>query len=472
MIQTCATIFAATLLSVCAAFGQSTRPNVVVMMVDNLGYGDLGIYGGLRAKTPRIDQLAREGVRFRDFQVEPGCTPSRAAFMTGRLSIRSGNSGIAAIGSKSGLHPKEVTLAEVLKGAGYTTALIGKWHLGELPERQPQMQGFDTFWGFLFSSAPSDTTKADFRALNVPVQPILEAKAGQKARVVGRLTLKYRALIDRDMTNKAVAYIAKNAKGTKPFFLFVSFANPHHPVIPHPDFKGKSGGGAYSDVLMEIDHNTGRILDAINKAGIRDNTIVVWFSDNGPTRYSLTPYENGDPGPWTGELGSAWEGGLRTAGMIRWPGKIKPRVSDEMVHEMDLYVTLSKFAGGKVPTDRPIDGVDQSEYFLGNAKSSSRDHVIVYYNGHLTAFRWRHYKLHFRTYPKWRSLITGVPTIHGIVPKMYNLKADPKERWNIAGGPEGLGWGLLVKTAQTRAKYERSFKEFPNNDYSKLMRSK
>ena len=453
------------------ASAASTKPNIVVMMTDNLGYGDLGIYGGLRARTPRIDTLAREGFQFRDFQVEPGCTPSRAAFMTGRMAIRSGNSTIPLPGTLGGLAPEEVTMAEMLKGAGYSTALFGKWHLGEVHDRQPQNQGFDQFWGFLFSSAPSDPDSLDFQAMGVPIQPILAAKSGEKAKPVNKLTTDYRGLIDNDITKKSVDYIKSKAKEGKPFFLFTSFVNPHHPVTPHPDFKGKSGGGAYSDALMEIDYNSGRILDAIDKAGISDNTIVIWFSDNGPTRYSLQPYQNGDAGPWSGELGTAWEGGLRTAGMIRWPGKIKPSVSDEIFHEMDFFPTLAKWSGASVPTDRPIDGIDQSDYLLGKQSHSARDHVAVYYNGEYTAFRYRQYKLHYRLYDKWNANLLATPPDRMLLPSVYNLRADPKEKYNIIGGTEGIGWGLLVKEGQIMSGYKKSFKEFPNNDYSKVKRS-
>ncbi len=234
------------------------QPNIVMIMTDNLGYGDIGIYGGLGAPTPRIDQLARSGIQFRDFQVEPACTPSRATIMTGRTAVRSGTDAVLEPGVQGGLHPAEVTIAEMLGEAGYKTAHYGKCHLGFAHERWPQMQGFDDFWGILFTSAPGDP--ADH------------------------------------------------------------------------DFQGKSGGGAYSDALMEIDHDTGRILDAIADEDIREDTIVVWLSDNGPQRFTPEPYHFGDPGPWSGELGSVFEGGLRTAGMISWPGTIKPFVSDQLFH--------------------------------------------------------------------------------------------------------------------------------------------
>ena len=459
-------------LPVKAAFAQSAdkKPNIVVLMTDNLGYGDLGIYGGLRAPTPRIDQLAREGAQLRDFQVEPACSPSRAAFLTGRMSVRSGNDVIAQPGAPSGLDAKEVTLARMLKGAGYKTAMYGKWHVGEPPERQPQMHGFDEFWGILNTSLPTDPTNPDVQTMNVPMQQILAAKAGEKARQVGQMTLEYRGQIDHDITDKAVAFIKANAKGDQPFFLYLPFINPHHPVVANPEFKGKSGNGTYCDVLMEIDYNTGRIMDAIAAAGIDDNTIVIWFSDNGPTRYSLTPYENGDTGPWTGELGSVFEGGLRTAGMIRWPGKIKPMVSDDLFHEMDFFPTLARWAGGTVPNDRPMDGVDQADYLLGKQPHSNRDHVLVFYNGEFAALRYRQYKLIRAVYPRLGSLVAKSEYLREM-PLVYNLKADPKEQFNLSGGADGILYALAIKEQQFRGAYEKSIKEFPNGDYSRMKSS-
>lgn len=270
------------------------------------------------APTPRIDRLAQEGARFRDFQVEPGCTPSRAGFLTGRMPVRSGLDEIIIPGQPPiGLNPMEVTLAKMLSGAGYKTAMYGKWHVGEAPEDQPQMHGFDEFWGYLNTVIPTDPNNPDIKTMGMPMQPILAAKGGEKAVVVGQMMLERRGLIDHEITDMAVSSIKANAKGDRPFFLYLPFSNPHVPLVANPDFKGKSGKGAYSDVLMEIDHNTGRIMDTLAETGIDENTIVVWFSDNGPTRYSLAADENGDPGPWEGELGSVNEGGLRTAGMIR-----------------------------------------------------------------------------------------------------------------------------------------------------------
>ena len=446
------------------------QPNIVVIMTDNQGYGDLGIYGGLRAPTPRIDQLASEGAMFQDFQVEPNCTPSRAAFMTGRIPIRSGTDGLVMPGQPGGLDPMEVTLAEVLKGAGYATAYYGKWHLGESADREPQMQGFDYWYGIHNTSLPVDPDFPGTDMKLIESQKVMEGRANKPAKVVRDMNIEYRPLIDRDLTKMSVDYIRKESKTDKPFFLMASYINPHHPVVPHPDFKGKSGGGAYTDVMMEIDYNTGLILDAIDKAGIRKNTIVFWFSDNGPTRYSLHPDQNGDNGIWSGELGSAWEGSLRTPGMVRWPDKIRANWKTEgMIHVMDMFTTLGKIAGGDIPTDRPIDGVDQTDWLLGKKKSSARESRLVFFNGNFVGIRWRQFKFLAIEYEKQASLAR--PAYTGVsLPQLYNLKADPKEEYNIIGesGASNVGAYMLKMGVAAQA----SFKEFPHMDYSKMTRDK
>ena len=458
-----------TILAAPALWAKS-KPNIVVLMTDNQGYGDLGIYGGLRAPTPRIDQLAGEGVMFKDFQVEPNCTPSRAAFLTGRMPIRSGTDGLVMPGEPGGLDPMEVTLAEVLKGAGYSTAYYGKWHLGESVDREPQMQGFDHWYGLHNTSFPVDPDFPGTDMNLIDVQKVMEGRVGKPAKVVSDMDITYRPLIDRDLTEMSIKYIAERSKKDGPFFLMTSFINPHHPVVPHPDFKGKSGGGAYPDVLMEIDHNVGKILDAIDEAGIRDNTIVFFFSDNGPTRYSLQPDQNGDNGIWSGELGSAWEGGLRTVGMIRWPGKIQEGwQTTDMIHVMDMYTTLGKIAGGNIPSDRPIDGVDQTSWLLGNQEHSARDSRLVFFNGNFVGIRWRQFKFLTMEYEKEGSLAR--PAYTGMsLPQLYNLRSDPKEEFNIMGesGASSVGAHMLKMGAAAQA----SFNEFPNMDYSKMTRDK
>lgn len=445
------------------------RPNIVVMMTDNQGYGDLDIYGGTRADTPNIDLLASEGVLFKDFQVEPVCVQTRAAFMTGRMPVRSGTDKYVIPGAPGGLHPKEVTLAELMKRAGYATALYGKWHLGETEDRFPHNQGFDEWYGIANTSNPIDPNFPGSTLDEIVPQEILQARAGKQATAVRQLDMEYRGQIDRDLTERSVSYITNNALTGKPFFLFTSFINPHYPVVPHPDFKGKSKGGAYTDVLMEIDYNVGSILRAIEQAGIGDNTIVLLFSDNGATLFHPEPGRNGDNGPWSGELGTAWEGGLRTLAMMRWPGKIQAGWSaKEMVHTMDLFVTLATAAGVAPPSDRPIDGFDQTDYLLGRSAGSARDHRLAFNEGRYLAIRYKQFKAHFVVYDKEEGVAGGPRDLGGII-QLYNLVADPKEEMNLLGVSGGQATAAMV--SRQAVPYFRSFTKYPNNDYSKLEHS-
>ncbi len=449
------------------------KPNIIVIMTDNQGYGDLGAYGGVRAETPRIDALAAEGIQFLDFQVEPGCTPTRAAFQSGRMPVRSGTDGYVEPGQPGGLHPKEVTIAELLKGVGYTTAMYGKWHLGESTDRQPQMQGYDEWYGVSNTTVPVDPSLPGVGSIPLVQQKVLFAQGGQPAQEVDINTVEMRGLIDREITRRSVNYINDHANKANPFFLFVPFTLPHHPVVTHPDFTGKSKGGAYTDALMEIDFNTGQILDAIDKAGIRDNTIFVYFSDNGPTRYSPEADHNGDNGIWSGELGSAWEGGLRTVGMMRWPGKIKSNwKSKEMFHVLDFFTTFARITGAEVPTDRAIDGVDQTDFLLGKQQASNRDSRIVLYDGHDSpvAIRYKQFKFHWIIYDKWKPF-SGGPKALGQIPLLYNLDTDPKEMYDLFGRSGGIApFEAMARDVLTP--YYISLKKFPHKDYSNMKRDK
>lgn len=449
------------------------KPNIVVIMTDNQGFGDLGSYGGVRADTPRIDQLASEGIQFLDFQVEPGCTPTRAAFQTGRMPVRSGTDGYVEPGQPGGLHPKEVTIAELLKGVGYKTAMFGKWHLGENSARQPQMQGYEEWYGITNTTVPVDPSLPGAGSLSLVQQKILYAEEGQEAKQVGENDLEARSLMDRELTQRSVKFIKSNAKKKEPFFLFVPFTNPHHPVVPHPDFKGKSKGGAYTDALMEIDYNTGVILDAVDDAGIRDNTIFVFFSDNGPTRYSPEADHNGDNGIWSGELGSGWEGSLRTIGMMRWPDKIRSDwKSKEMFHVLDLFTTFAAITGADVPTDRAIDGVDQTDFLLGKQDNSNRNSRLVIYDGHEgpVAVRYKQFKFHFIVYEKVNPF-QSAPQVLGQIPLVYNLDTDPKEMFNLFGRSGGVAlFEPMVRDVVVP--YTMSLSKFPNRDYSNMTRDK
>lgn len=462
----CALILALATPGTASAQESASKPNILVILADNLGYGDLGCYGGLRAPTPRIDRLASQGLRLRDFQVEPACTQSRAAFLTGRMPIRSGTSSGT---NKGGLNPREVTLPELLKRAGYRTALYGKWHLGEAPDRQPQAQGFDEFYGILGSSAPIDPSIPGYADVRPPLQEIVRGRSGAAAVPVGEMTYEMRSLIDRELTRQGSAFIKENSRRDAPFFLQVSYINVHHPVVPHADFAGKSGGGAYSDALMEMDYNTGVLLDALKEAGAERDTIVVWMSDNGATRRAPDGEQNADPGPWSGDLGSAWEGGLRTAAIVRWPGHVGAGgIGDEMVHIMDFYPTLARVAGQAVPDDRPIDGVDQLSYLTGEADRSARESRFVFYLDRLVAIRFRQFKLHQVIFPRVGGALSKGEDLE--VPQLYNLRSDPKEMYDILSRSGGLPIAKAVK--DTTKPYFESLRKYPNEDYTRMQRDR
>ena len=375
------------------------KPNIVFMMADNLGYGDVGVYGGGEvrgAPTPRIDNLAEEGLRFTQFLVEPGCTPSRAATMTGRYSIRSGLSLVIVPGTPNTLSAKEITMAEIMKSVGYNTAYYGKWHLGTQAESLPHNQGFDEFYGI--PNTTDETLYVPTSTENVTPLPdgfnqpsIIQAKAGGKLENVKPYNFDTRRTIDVELADMSIEYIEKHAKSDIPFFLFVAWTRPHYPNFTSPEFEGASRIGIYGDSLMELDHNTGRVLDAIEAFGLKDNTIVVFMSDNGPMRTNTWP-DSGSAGPWRGELGDPLEGSIRTIGMIRWPGKIKPRSSNEMFSTMDFMPTFARIVGAKMHEDRPIDGVDQLDFLLGKQKNSNRNSLLTFTGDQLQAVRFNQFR--------------------------------------------------------------------------------
>jgi arylsulfatase len=417
-----------------AAAGQaeSRPPNIVLMLSDNLGFGEIGVYGGgiLRgAPTPRLDRLAAEGMRFTNFNVEVECTPSRSALVTGRMPVRSGTWRAASPGLPGGLPPWEITLAEMLSDTGYDTAIFGKWHLGDRAGRYPTDQGFDRWWGFPFSTnVASYQNRVGFDPEVAKVPHLLEGERGEPVREVEPYTLENRPLIDERIAEKSIAYIRERAADERPFFLFVSWSLVHHPYLPHPDFEGRSGNGPFADVVVEHDHRVGQILDAIDEAGIAGETLVVYASDNGPDSayYPQVSFS----GPFRGYLGSAFEGSIRTPMMARWPGKIPSgKVSNEIVAMVDLFPTLARLAGGAVPDDRVIDGLDQTPLLLGETEKSAREGVLFFSGRTLLAVKWRRFKI-FLTgddpAPRnraWRRLWA---------PLVYNVEQDPREEVDIA----------------------------------------
>jgi arylsulfatase len=403
------------------------KPNIVFILMDNLGYGEVGVYGGgitRGAPTPRIDQLAAEGMRLTNFNVEAQCTPSRSAIMTGRFSIRSGTHSVPLGGGLEGLTQWEATIAETLSAAGYATAAFGKWHLGSEQGRLPNAQGFDEWYGI-----PRTTDEAFWpaepaaKAAGVPFMRIMEGRKGEKSREGVVYDLDQRRLIDAELARRTVDFMKRSVAAGKPFYAYVPFTLMHFPTLPNPKFAGKTGYGDFPDALAEMDANVGTILDAIDELRVRDNTIVVFTSDNGPE--ATWPWQ-GSSGPWRGYYFTHMEGSLRVPFIIRWPGRVPAgRVSNEIVHEVDTYTTFARIAGASVPKDRAIDGVDQTDFLLGKTEKSSREGFPVYVADRLEAVKWRNWKVVF--YDEQRDWWT--PPLKLGSPKAFDLITDPKEEY-------------------------------------------
>lgn len=416
-----------------AAVQAAEPPNIVFMLADNLGYGDLGSYGGgvvRGAPTPRLDAFAQQGMRFTNFNVEAECTPSRSALMTGRYAVRSGTTRAMPVpGIPQGLAPWEYTMAEMLHDSGYDTAMFGKWHIGASDGRFPTDQGFDTWWGFPNSTDVARFPEAiGFEPGLMPRFHFYEGTAEDGAKPVGEYNLAARPLVDENITQRAVNYIESRTEGDKPFFLYIPFSLVHHPSLPHPDFDGATGNGRYADATVEHDHRVGQVLDALEKAGLDQNTLVVYASDNGPDRAEFPHI--GDTGPFRGYLGSLHEGSVRTPMMVRWPGKVAAQqVTNEIVSIHDFMPSFATLVGAQLPDDRAYDGVDQTPLLLGKTEKSARDSVLFFHDDTLLAVKWKQFKVFLQNEGVERE-DTSYSDIWA--PIIYNTMMDPKESHNIA----------------------------------------
>ena len=333
--------------------GLKECPNILIIFTDDQGYADLGCFGNKKNKTPRLDQLAKEGTRFTSFYAQPVCGPSRSALLTGRYPVRSKGWGMPA---------SEITFAELMKPAGYQTVCIGKWDVSnrkEIIERMPNAQGFDYYYGTL---GANDNGFIKFHENNTAV--------GETEDMSCTIRL---------YTDKAIDFLENRRDPNKPFVLYLAHTMLHTIIDASPEFKGKSAGGLYGDVVEELDHETGRLLDKLDALGLRDNTLVIYTTDNGPWCQSKY-YENkkghpegaifwGDPGPLRAGKGSAYEAGSRVPCIVRWPGKVPAgRTSDALWATIDLLPTFTALSGVKPPMDRAIDGIDQTALLLGQTE--------------------------------------------------------------------------------------------------------
>ena len=430
------------------------QPHIVLVLADNLGWGELGCYGGgaLRgAPTPRIDSLADEGLKCLNFNVESDCVPTRSALMTGRHPIRTGALQSVPAGLPQGIHPWEKTLPQVLKQAGYDTAMFGKWHLGDRPGRYPNDRGFDEWYGIPRTSNETLFTQSPgFDQTVVDIPQVMEGFAGQPAKNVAEYDLEKRRLIDSELTEKSIDFMRRKANGDKPFFLYVPLTHLHFPTLAHPDFAEKSGVGEFADSMMEMDYRVGELMDAVKALGIENNTLFIFASDNGPE--FRRPWR-GTAGPWSGTYHTAMDGGLRVPLIVKWPGHIdKARVSDDIVHVTDLFTTLIEVAGAETPSDRPIDGLSQLSWWKGLVEKSAREGFLFYIKTELRAVKWRHWKLHFVFESEPNSGTKQLET-----PWLFNIKRDPKEETDAAL-EDGWVRGPMRKMIMA---FEKTLKEHP-----------
>ena len=403
------------------------KPNFIIIFADDLGYGDLGCYGHPTIRTPNLDRMAAEGQRWTDFYVGASvCTPSRAALMTGRLPIRSGmcddSRRVLFPNSAGGLPQGEVTIAEALKIQGYTSACIGKWHLGHLPQYLPTNNGFDYYFGLPYSNdmdrvgGPKGREafwrpKAEY--WNVPLMrndQIIERPADQNT-----LTKRY--------TEEAIQFIERSKD--RPFFLYLPHTMVHVPLFVSEAFRDRSRRGLYGDAVEEIDSCVGRILETLRREGLAENTFVVFTSDNGP----WLPYNQhgGSAGLLRQGKGCTYEGGMREPCIMWWPGMIQPAVIHDIGATMDLYTTILRLAGAQVPTDRVVDGLDLRPVLFGKGPSP-RDTVFYYRGTRLFAVRRGPYKAHFIT----QSGYGGDKPVEHDPPLLYHLGHDPSEKYDVA----------------------------------------
>ncbi len=430
--------------------GESKKPNIVVIMTDDVGWGDLGVYGGgatRGAPTPNLDRLAKEGTYFTNFYGQASCTAGRAAFLLGRYPVRSGLSEVLTLASPGGIHKDEITMADYLGKAGYRTIQIGKWHLGDQPEYYPTVVGFDEMYHMLpyyanaytwtdpkvYPDFPRDDPQFMAWFKKVYNDGEWEGVKGQPPKKTKVFTTEDLATCDNRMADTAVKWIQEHAKDAKPFFMYLCFMKMHNPTLPSADWKGKAPGGhPYLDSLMELDHNSGRVVQAIRDTGIAENTLVVWMPDNGAW---VDVWPDAGYTPFRGAKGTNFEAGFRIPAIVWWPGHVPAGIRcDEIVANMDIFPTAARLAGLPIPSHiwkdkagKPMifDGVDQTDLFLGKG-ASKRDSFVYFEDLNFGGVRLGAYKMLYTDRDTW----LGVKSDRNI-PALYNLQWDPQEKHNL-----------------------------------------
>lgn len=404
------------------------QPNFVVIFCDDLGYGDLSVFGHPTIRTPHLDQLATDGQKWTSFYASDSvCTPSRAGLLTGRLAIRSGlASNVRRVlfpDSAGGIPASEITIAEALGELGYISACIGKWHLGHLDEFLPTRHGFKSYFGIPYSN---DMNRLDHKTSQI----VLAERENYKAYNVPLLRDEQeieRPVDQRTITKRYTEEAVKKIHELKdgPFFLYLAHSLPHIPLFRSPEFKDRSPAGFYGDVVEEIDWSVGEVVAALRQAGIEKRTLIVFTSDNGPWLQFDT--HGGSSGMLRGGKGGTWEGGMRVPAVMSWPGTLEAGIVHEMGSTLDLLPTFISLAGGEIPTDRILDGYDLTPRLLGTGPSPRKE-MFYYFGAKLHAVRHGPFKLHSTIH---ESMVTQQP-LKRDPPLLYHLDRDPAERFDIA----------------------------------------
>lgn len=422
------------------------RPNFLIIFIDDMGYGDLGCYGGELARTPNIDQLAIDGTRFTSFYAQTVCGPSRGALMTGRYPHR--------IGGGWTTNAEETTVAEILKQAGYATGCVGKWDMSKRKYQEdlvPNSQGFDYYWGPLGANDGGQVTIWDNR-------DELETTSDMAS-----LTRRY--------TDKSIAFLEQHQHD--PFFLYLAHTMMHVVIDASPSFRDKTGNGLYADTLEELDAEVGRLLTRLDELGLRENTLVLFTSDNGPwsNDHQRQRAKNAKHVAWTagpeipwgsakplrGAKGTTWEGGIRVPGLLRWPGHVPAgRESDAIISTLDVLPTFAALAAAEdyIPGERTLDGVNQTELFLGDSQSGNRDSFLYYDGPQLQAVRKNQWKLrlpNLKITRNWTELDRGSQDT-----ELYDLVNDIGEQVNLANEYPEQVQSLLQLAEAAQAQSELS----------------
>ena len=419
------------------------KPNIVIIFTDDMGYGDMSNNGHPTIKTTNLDRMAAEGQKWTNFYVAASvCTPSRAGLLTGRLPVRSGMASshrrVLFPDSNGGLPQSEITLAEHLKSLGYSTGMVGKWHLGHLPEYLPTNHGFDSWYGIPYSN-DMDMNYERVAAVNdedwEPSHVISSKKPGvhwenpqpeywdvplmQGTEILERAPDQHQ--LTKNYTEKAVEFIKTNKK--TPFFLYLAHSMPHVPLFTSAEFEGVSTAGLYGDVIEEIDWSVGRVLKTLQEEGLSENTLVVFTSDNGP--WDIYKTQGGSAGMLRGAKGTIFEGGMREPTIFWWPGKIQPAIIQDIGSTLDILPTVSRIAGGNL--DYLVDGYDLTEVLVEGAEGP-REEMYFYGGDVLRSVRLGRYKAHF--YDEHRNKLDE--------PWLYDLNEDPGEKYDIAANNSGI----------------------------------